>query len=271
MLSISATQNPSSTAPFSEEEFAPQNTITILAKRCLSEFAVSLALAAICCCFIATPAAAMSIATGLVVQLVISLILKITLHIINANPQNFPEQSIASAVKWADAYCFVSGSVRNAQVVVHEIGHATAAYALLRNPKATITLFPFVGGVTSYWVKQITWLGKKIGSRNIHPIIAGAGPACSLAFSTVFLGLGLMKQRTSPQKSRILIVSGLLDYLGHIRYALSALNTPLNRLSHDFVALWQLGGIHPTVAAITMATIPILILAGYAYERYVSS
>lgn len=249
-----------------ERETIPQNKIKDVVMRCLIEFAATAALAAFCCHFVATPAAVTTIAIGLAVQTVVNVILRITTNYFEHFYQATPEYKIPSAIKWLHACSFALGSAYNAQIIVHEIGHATAIHALLKNAQPTMTLFPFARGLTGgHGVRQITWLGKKIGPQNIHPAVAGAGPFLSLAFSAFLLRSGLMRRETSPEISRLLIVSALIDFLKHTLYASSAMKAHLTNFSHDFVALWQLGGIHPIAAAVTIAAVPILMLTALAF------
>jgi hypothetical protein len=235
-----------------------------IAMRSLMELAYSMALAAICCCFVATSAGITTIAMGLAIQTIFSLSIRIYVGYHEYRGRINPNHEVSTVAKWLGAYSLASGSVNNAQVVVHEAGHALAINALLKNANPKITLFPYEGGVTSWrGVREVTGLGQKIGRDNIQPIIAGAGPFLTLGLSTILLGVGLAEQDSSPEVSRMLIVSAIIDFFTHIHYALSALSANLSNFSHDFVALWQLGGIHPLAAAIVIAAIPILMLGAY--------
>ena len=264
---LSAVSNNFNSNAIQEPILTPSSIAKDIAKSALLEFAISLLLTGISYCFIATPAAAATLGIGLAIQTIVSLAIRIYIGYCNYHQQTLPAQEAPPLEeKWLGAYSFAWGSAHNAQVVVHEAGHALAAKALLQGVNTKITLLPYNGGVTNIQWKGVSWLGEKIGHERIQPLISAAGPLLTLALSTVLLGVGLAHLDTSPEISRMLIVSALIDFVTHILYALSALTSNLTRFSHDFFALWQLGNIHPIVAAVAIAAIPVLVLYAHLYR-----
>jgi hypothetical protein len=240
-----------------------------IAKRTFTELAVSLALAGFCCCFVAS-AGITTLLTGVAVQTIVNLVLRSYVGYHDYKSQSDPVNHVMPTfAKWLGATSFAWGSAINVQTIVHEAGHAIAIKAFLANAHPKIILLAYRAGVTLWkGVKEVTTLGKLIGRENIQPIIAGAGPALTLALSTVMLGAGLATTDSSPEISRMLIVAALTDFCTHVVYALTAITTNTGNLSHDFVALWQLAGIHPITAAIAIGAIPIVMIAGYAIYRF---
>ncbi len=247
-MQITATHSTSLLPPL---EISPDLSTKIqkIALPILLELTASLAIGAICSTFVATPAGATLLATGIVIQLIVN----ITLRFFIDDQDN-----------WITPSVFALGTAFNAQTLIHEAGHALAIQSLLHNSKPTITLLPFQSGLTKFRVISPTDLGKQLGTHHIMPLVAAAGPALSLAVSSATLTAGLSLQEQAPELGRTLIVASLVDFLFHFVYALTALIAAPTDFAHDFITL-SLAGIHPLASAITIAAIPAFIYLTHSF------
>ncbi len=215
-----------------------------VALRALAELAISLALAAVCSAFTATP---LILWQGLACQWLVNTALRILLVLYRKPPAN-----------WITALNTGVGSLYNPQILTHELGHFLAYKALLDKSDATICLNPYAGGFTKTLVSKPSLLGQKIGAHRIQAIGAAAGPLLSLSVSAVQLKIGLKNLRRSPEVARVLICAAFINFLYHAYYALSALWTNPRCLCHDFVML-QTVGLHPLFATIAILAVPLFI------------
>lgn len=146
-------------------------------------------------------------------------------------------------------------------IVTHEAGHTLAALALYRNPRPTLTVTPYQGGLTSYFPQHLSTLGQKVGEKAANLIVTGAGAGISLIFSTIALAFSRKYRESHPEASRYLLATAITNIAAHIFYALSAFWTSKKDLAHDFISLWA-GGIHPIVSIIAMVAIPLIVRGG---------
>lgn len=213
-----------------------------VALRALTELAISLALAAVCAPFTATP---LILWQGFACQWLMNTALRIALVLSHRPPAN-----------WITAFNTGVGSLFNPQILTHELGHFLAYEALLDKSAPTICLDPYRGGCTKIVLSQPSLLGHRVGAHRIQTIGAAAGPLLSLTLSAVQLKIGLKNLHRSPELARVLICSALINFLYHAYYALSALWTHPQCLCHDFVML-QTAGLHPLFAATLVLAIPL--------------
>jgi hypothetical protein len=75
--------------------------------------------------------------------------------------------------------------------IIHEYGHALAAYLLYNDAKPRITLdnYGYKGGVCIYYNSTLSKLGKRVGSDNTQALIAFAGPATTMITAIALLRL----------------------------------------------------------------------------------
>jgi len=138
--------------------------------------------------------------------------------------------------------------------LLHEMGHALAAYGMYVNPSPFITIFPFSGGETSYITDKLSFLGSLFGEKIANAIIAGAGCFITLLFSFLLLFLS-RKKKQSSQLYAYLTTTAIYGLSADALYAGSAIKS--TAAGHDFVGLWEIG-IHPFLSAIFLLLSPIL-------------
>lgn len=157
--------------------------------------------------------------------------------------------------KFLPAYYFAHFDTCTRNVIVHEMGHAAAAYLFYLDPQPRITINPTYGGATSFYADQLTPLGKLFGSKGSEIITTAAGSAAAVGFSLATLAYAARLEDDEGLLKMYLILSSVSSIAQHIFYAISAFWTPSTMVSHDFRALWNYG-IHPLVSIIPMAISP---------------
>lgn len=219
---------------------------------CLATFAV----AAVACVFTATPAAIGFIVGAAMIQVILNLALRSLGTFIENR-----EEGLSAMLSWGAAFNFSWGTGIYKQTIIHELGHALGALAVYRNARPKITLLPFFGGNTRFFPQHLSAWGRKLGPEKALAVVTAAGPGLTLIASSLELSAGILNYEKHPKLSRYLMIMAAFDFFWHANYALSALNAPMNILSHDFVRL-RLYGLNPVVAAIGIIAIPILIAGG---------
>jgi hypothetical protein len=154
-------------------------------------------------------------------------------------------------------FAFLDSATRD--VLVHEFGHAACSTLLYKNSSLSITLLPFLGGVTSYTPEALRSLGKLVGENAAGILVSLAGPLATLLFTSTALIISHLIKENHPQLHEYMNTSILLSVVQQLLYALSALETSGEELSHDFVYLWAIGGIHPLLCAAFICLIPLVI------------
>lgn len=256
-----------------------------IAKTALAELVVGLIFAGIACLFVATP---FGMAT-LLIAAVAAVALSIIFRSINAycsykmfllqNPSTQKETDKRSLFSMIGGFfnalallpftSLVDSKTRD--LLVHEAGHAIAANALIKNPNTRISIVPFEGGQTTYRLGKLSTLGEFFGRENSKVIIAAAGPALAVATATASFAIGSAIDKSNPELSRSMKISGIDSIARHVFYAFSAIKETVKSKANDFSVIWS-RGIHPIVSAITMLVIPILVKIGfYIYDKVTES
>lgn len=133
-------------------------------------------------------------------------------------------------------------------LVIHEVGHYLASYALFKNPGTLMTILPFKGGDTNYAISWgLTGLGKLLGKTNCLHAVAAAGMASSMFVATLINGLSSLIQEQYPHCAEILQDFAFIQLLQEFIYGLHALLTSSQNLENDFIRLWRMGNIHPAI------------------------
>jgi hypothetical protein len=148
----------------------------------------------------------------------------------------------------------------NTQFLVHETGHALAALSVYKNPKIRVEVYPFSGGLTTYF-KRLNDFGKKLGAPTALALVIASGPGFTLLISSVILAVGLMVKGKNPLLGKYMICYSAVDFLNTASYALSTLKTDPFNWAHDFAHL-SFFGLDPVVATIVILAVPLLISAG---------
>jgi len=138
--------------------------------------------------------------------------------------------------------------------LLHEMGHALAAYGMYVNPSPLINIFPFAGGETSYITDKLSLLGSFFGEKTAKAIIAGAGCFITLMFSFLLLFFA-RKKKQSSQLYAYLTTTAIYGLAADALYASSAMKS--TSAGHDFLGLWEVG-IHPLFSTFFLLLAPFL-------------
>ena len=154
-------------------------------------------------------------------------------------------------------------------IAIHESGHALAALTLFRDPSPEVKIFPFMGGATSYHISNgLTKFGKFFGKNHALMIVTAAGMAASTLFALFEFAIADRIKEAYPLISQFMTHHAIFQLFNEIVYALTAFISNKMELSHDFICLWQKGGIHPLIPIAFMIALPLL---EYAIIKYLNS
>jgi hypothetical protein len=257
---------PSFRLPESAIDASPEIQILIqdVARKCLIELAISLSIGAAAACFTATLLHGSLIFAAIAVQTVCNAALRIAAALASRMPPCKETQWIQTASPYLCMTMFAYLTAYNAQILLHEAGHAIASKAMFQNANPQISFTPCIGGSTEFSQGCLAPLGEKIGKNNAMLFVTLMGPTCTLLISTLAIAVGYAIQNKFPELGYYLIGIGRGDFLAHSFYALTACSTTPGSPAHDFIQL-QSYGIHPLAAAISIFAIPILL--DRAFER----
>lgn len=237
------------------------------------EAAISLAFTGITCLFVATTGGVVLLLTATIAIILFNAAIRsgaaystYQLHLMPAGPldeqDTIAKESFKTFLKFASYICPLSFSIIDSttrDLITHEAGHLIAAELLCQNPKAYITVDPFVGGATYFNSSKLSGLGQFFGAKNSDLIISAAGTGLSFAFAIFNLIAAHQLSESRPEASRYLLGMSLSSIANSIFYAASAYLSSFNTMSgHDFVHLAKLG-VNPLVAIAAMIAIPLLV------------
>jgi hypothetical protein len=145
---------------------------------------------------------------------------------------------------------------------IHEYGHALTALCTFVNANPKVRA-DFRGGSTTYYTSYgLTRFGELLGEERCKLLIAAAGPLASVLFGSAEIALSSMMNKDHPLIAELLSDHGFVQIAETMLYGLSAFTASKINLSHDFIYLWQYGGIHPVVPLLLIA------LGLYASRNY---
>ena len=230
-----------------------------MAHDCFTELSIALAICGFSCLFVTSLSAiaTLLIATTCVVSfnaLFRFVKLRATLKL-DKEERIGAQKTIYRMMGWN--FAFLDSGTRD--ILTHEFGHAFFSSLFYKNRSLSVSLFPFMGGVTNYFPEALTFVGSLVGENAAELIVSAAGPLTTLFFSLLTLTIAHFVKESHPQLNQYLNACTLLSLTQQIFYALSALGTPLEELSHDFVYLWAMGGIHPLAACLFICLVPLII------------
>ncbi|MBS4171018.1 hypothetical protein [Neochlamydia sp. AcF95] len=252
-----------------------------IVKKSLLELSIALSFTGLACLFVATPLGMATLLLSTIASLAITTLLRLVraycifrLFQLKHSTSGKALEKKAQLTSWLG---FINTLIPTAfrqlvdantrEVIVHEGGHALAAKILIKNPLVSISITPFDGGHTTYYVRSLTTIGQYIGRANAEVLIIAAGPALAILAATAGYSASLALNKSHPELSRYLKTATLSTISQHFLYALSALWTTTPIQAHDFVNLMA-AGLSPIVAAISIVALPILIRVGfYLYHR----
>lgn len=130
---------------------------------------------------------------------------------------------------------------------IHEYGHALAAISTFLEAKPEI-FANLREGRTSYVVSNgLTRFGKLMGEERSKLFVAAAGPFIAVACGMTEIIFSKFLGENHPLISELLNDHGFAQIVETILYGMSTFVTSKMNLGHDFMYLWQYGGIHPTI------------------------
>lgn len=241
-----------------------------VAKRCLAELAVSLAIGTVAVFFTATSLHSTLIFAAIVVQTVANTALRLAAALAAKLPESEETQWIKSASPYFCTTMFAYLTAGNAQSLVHEAGHAFSAKWMFQNANPKITLTPCLGGITRFSTAHLSGWGEKLGRSNAMLIVALMGPACSLLVSSIAIMVGIAVRKKFPELGYYLIGVGKGDFYAHSAYAFFAISPSPGAHANDFLRL-QAFGIHPLASAAMLFAIPVLITKALTEQQQVES
>lgn len=143
-------------------------------------------------------------------------------------------------------------------IAIHECGHALGAVSFFKNSHPKIDVFPFRGGQTSYQISYgLTKLGKFLGEHRSLLVTAGAGMMISTVFAMLEFGLAHGISGSYPTVSEWMNYHAISQLMNEVVYGLTAFLVSRFDLTHDFVYLWKVGGIHPLIPIALMIALPL--------------
>lgn len=259
-----------------------QALIKQIALSCLAEIAIGSAITAAACCFVAAP-----LIPSFIAILITTIALTTLMHVIQTalsyeilccfirqGKTTLALDEIEEDVRHLPLKFAILIAFRNLGrpqifamldnlthgTLVHEMGHALAAWLLFKNSDPAITI-QLHGGYTEFYIEKLTALGEWLGHSRSRLIVTAAGPGLAMIDASLLLILAHFVKESHPDWHRTLIHIAINRVANHIFYALSALfPMPAEKaLSHDFHYLWKKAGIHPIAAAVAMTTLPLLV------------
>jgi len=229
-----------------------------VAKRCLVELGVSLAIGAVSFFFTASLLHGALLFAAIAVQTICNAALRYARALAEREPQSEESRKIAAACAYLCPTTFAYLTAVNAQSLIHESGHAAAASLLFKEANPQITLTPCLGGLTRYSATHLSALGQKVGRSKTLLLVTLMGPVSTLFVSAVAMAVGLAIGGKFPELGTYLEGVGRGNFYAHAFYAVTALLSSPPSSAHDFVRLGSYG-IHPLAAAIAILAVPILI------------
>jgi|GEM_PF-3033139 len=162
------------------------------------------------------------------------------------------ELQTASRMSWGSA-----ASNAGCGIALHEAGHATAAWVLLKGSHPKIFIRPFRGGMTTFQMDgRLTKVGKLFGLSGSLAIIAAAGMAASVITSMGQLAFYEKIRDSYPVIKDIVLGHALTQLVTEVFYGISTFALKVKSPGHDFQALWLCGGIHPLVPISLIIALP---------------
>ena len=147
-------------------------------------------------------------------------------------------------------------------IFAHEAGHAAAALALYQDPKPSISVKPFQGGVMRWRPSPLTELGEKLGPVNSRALVAGAGTLVDATSSAIAFAVGYRMRHEHPILGPALMGYAGFTMLNSAIYAAGAVPAAftgglpaLARTGHDFANLATTVGLHPVASVALLAAL----------------
>jgi hypothetical protein len=128
---------------------------------------------------------------------------------------------------------------------IHELGHAAAAVACYIRADPTISVH-WNEGLTVYNISYgLTKFGEFLGEENALLFSTAAGIFTPVICAMAEFAVAHHIKEGHPIISELLNAHGLSQLFNTALYGISAFVTSKLTMSHDFIFLWIVGGIHP--------------------------
>lgn len=229
------------------------------------EIAISFAITGVCCLFVATPAGVAFLLASTAAMVGLNFFIRLAgchaTYKICTTQDAKKRENHAAALTFISYLCPLTYSmvdVFSRNVLIHEAGHAMASLACYKGASPKVVILPPEGGYTEYREGPLTRFGEKLGKSASNTFVSAAGPGLALMCSLTQIFASHKMQKSHPNLSKYLFFTAVVSIFQHVTYALTALVTSSDQVSHDFVSLW-LGGIHPIAAVLFMIVVPILV------------
>ncbi len=164
--------------------------------------------------------------------------------------------------QWIAPFNFALFFGTTGNLLIHEVGHISAALLVYKGLNAQITIPGLFRGAVSWTKTGLTPIGTSLGGINSRILVCVAGPLLSVAVATSGLIGGIHLNDRLPEFSKYVILSSIITLFYQMIYALSGLWASKHDLCHDFNMLWRVG-VHPVIASILLASIPLLGVSVY--------
>lgn len=148
-------------------------------------------------------------------------------------------------------------SLAGPNIAIHEAGHAVTALSCFSGAKPEIVIHPFAGGSTSYYISELTKFGSFLGKHRSLLLIAGAGMMASTVFAMFEFAAAHSVKDLYPTISEYMNDHAIFQILNEVVYGITAFFANKADLNHDFVKLWQIGGIHPLIPIALIIALPL--------------
>lgn len=141
-------------------------------------------------------------------------------------------------------------------IYLHELGHKVAAEALYTNPRTSISIDPFKGGVMRWYPSELSPLGQRLGENGSRAAVAAAGPAVDTLTSVALFGMGFKMRKTNPVIGHAMMGYAGMNMANITMYAASGIGKTLaESRGHDFLNLQAFAGIPPWVSTVALASV----------------
>lgn len=228
--------------------------ICLIAAKAFLNISIALSINFAVMSFVATPLS-VTFMTGLIISTTIIAIIHSSYEICKG--QKTHKTSYVNTISQASMINTLGLAGPN--IAIHEGGHAFLASAMFKNAKPEISIFPFNGGSTSYIISNgLTKIGNFFGKYQALIVITAAGMMASTLFAMFEFAIANKLKESYPLISEFLTIHGIIQIFNEIIYALTAFVASKADLAHDFVCLWEMGGIHPLIPITFMIALPLI-------------
>jgi hypothetical protein len=156
-------------------------------------------------------------------------------------------------------------------VLVHEGGHLAVLSLIFEQAHPHVTMYGLLEASTDWTINQYTAFGAWLGPLKAGVLVAGAGALTIAFFATMGMLLSFKFAKNYPKLSNCIFFSAVFSILTQVNYAFSAFFSVWGDLGHDFMHLWQGGGIHPLISIACLIAIPIIVYFFYRGDSSKSS